>query len=186
VAPAQFLLARPDRAEDPLLLSVALIRDLQHSVPCPAAEDELPRRWNADIRDEEVAWWQAGWQPTPAPATPTEPKLIPIVTTAPCADALELARAYIHRWPAQENVIRDWLIPLGLDYNHGYAKALVVNSEVSKKREALEKRLSNVQRFHEAARIKAHRASILSTRLRKEAKEHGERLYRGFNERLQA
>ena len=107
VAPAQFLLARPDRAEDPLLLSVALIRDLQHSVPCPAAEDELPLRWNADIRDEEVAWWQAGWQPTPAPAMPTEPKLIPIVTTAPCADALELARAYIHRWPAQENVIRD-------------------------------------------------------------------------------
>ncbi len=186
VAPAQFLLARPDRAEDPLLLSVALICDLQHSVPCPAAEDELPRRWNADIRDEEVAWWQAGWQPTPAPATPTEPKLIPIVTTAPCTDALELARAYIHHWPAQENVIRDWLIPLGLDYNHGYAKAPVVNSEVSKKREALEKRLSNVQRFREAARIKAHRASILSTRLRKEAKEYGERLYRGLNERLQA
>jgi hypothetical protein len=65
--------------------------------------------------------WQEGWQPAPAPASPTEPKLIPIVTTAPCADALELARAYIHRWPAQENVIRDWLIPLGLDYNHGYA-----------------------------------------------------------------
>ena len=82
-------------------------------------------------------------------------------------------------------MIRDWLIPLGLDYNHGYAKAPVVNSEVSKKREALEKRLSNVQRFREAARIKAHRASILSTRLRKEAKEHGERLYRGLNERLQ-
>ena len=83
-------------------------------------------------------------------------------------------------------MIRDWLIPLGLDYNHGYAKAPVANSEVSKKREALEKRLSNVQRFREAARIKAHRASILSTRLRKEAKEHGERLYRGLGERLQA
>jgi hypothetical protein len=186
VAPAQFLLDRPDRIEDPLLLSVALIRDLQRSVPCPAAEDELPRRWNADIRDEEVAWWQAGWQPTPAPAALTEPKLIPIVTTSPSADALELARAYIHRWLAQENVIRDWLIPLGLDYNHGYAKAPVVNSEVSKKREALEKRLSNVQRFREAARIKAHRAGILWTRLRKEAKEHGDRLYRGLNERLQS
>lgn len=61
-----------------------------------------------------------------------------------------------------------------------------VNSEVSKKREAVEKRLSNVQRFREAARIKAHRATLLSTRLRKEAKEHGERLYRGLNERLQA
>ncbi len=186
VAPAQFLLARPDRDDEPLQLTVALIRDLRRTVSCLPSEEDLPRAWWADIRHEEVAWWQAGWQPTPAPATPTEPKLIPIVTTTPCADALELARAYIHRWPAQENVIRDWLIPLGLDCNHGYAKAPVVNSEVSKKREALEKRLSNVQRFGEAARIKAHRASILSTRLRKEAKEHGERLYRGLNERLQA
>ncbi len=186
VAPAQFLLARPDRDDEPLRLTVALIRDLRRTVACSPSEEELPRTWWADIRHEEVAWWQAGWQPTPAPAAPTEPKLIPIVTTAPCADALELARAYIHRWPAQENVIRDWLIPLGLEYNHGYAKAPVVNSEVSKKREGLEKRLSNVQRFREAARIKAHRADILSTRLRKEAKEYGERLYRGLNERLQA
>jgi hypothetical protein len=186
VAPAQFLLVRPDGDDEPLRLAVALIRDLRRTVACSPSEEDLPRAWWADIRHEEVAWWQEGWQPTPAPAAPTEPKLIPIVTTAPCADALELARAYIHRWPAQENVIRDWLIPLGLDYNHGYTKAPVVNSEVSKKREAVEKRLSNVQRFREAARIKAHRATLLSTRLRKEAKEHGERLYRGLNERLQA
>lgn len=186
VAPAQFLLARPDGNQEPLRLAVALIRDWRRTVSYSPSEEDLPRAWWAAIRQEEVAWWQEGWQPTPAPAVPTEPKLIPIVTTAPCANALELARAYIHRWPAQENVIRDWLIPLGLDYNHGYAKAPVVNSEVSKKREAVEKRLSNVQRFREAARIKAHRATLLSTRLRKEAKEQGERLYRGLNERLQA
>jgi hypothetical protein len=61
----------------------------------------------------------------------------------------------------------------------------VVNSEVSKKREALEKRLANVQRWGEAARVKAHRASVLSTRLWKEAKGRGEQAYRDFNARLQ-
>lgn len=57
VAPAQFWLARPDRQDEPLLLSVALIRDLRKSVLSPPSEDELPRSWWADIRHEEVAWW---------------------------------------------------------------------------------------------------------------------------------
>ena len=52
-----------------------------------------------------------------------ELKLIPIVTTE--ADVAELARTYTRRWPAQENVIRDGLIPLGIDVNHGYAKTLL-------------------------------------------------------------
>jgi hypothetical protein len=186
VAPAQFLLARPDHQDEPLLLSVALIRDLRKSVLCPPREEELPRSWWADIRHEEVAWWQDGWQATAAPAAPTEPKLIPIVTTAEEIDALHLAQTYIHRWPAQENVIKDWLLPLGLDINHGFAKLPVENSEVAKKREAWEKRLANVQRFGEAARSKAHRASVLATKLWKQAKEHGEVLYRALNERLQA
>lgn len=106
----------------------------------------------ADIRHEEVAWWQEGWKPTPAPAPPIQPKLIPIVTTAEQVDALTLARSYIQRWPAQENVIKDFLLPLGLDINHGFAKTPVINSEVSKKREALEKRSANVARWGEAAR----------------------------------
>ena len=185
VAPAQFLLSRPDPQDEPLRLSVALIRDLRKSVPCLPSEDELPRSWYADIRHEEVAWWQAGWQATPAPATPTEPKLIPIVTTAEQIDALALAQAYIHRWPAQENVIKDFLLPLGLDTNHGFAKAPVVNSEVNKKREALEKRQANVQRFCEAAREKAHRASVLATKLWKQTKEQGEAVYRVLHDRLQ-
>jgi hypothetical protein len=186
VAPAQFLLARPDRQDEPLLLSVALIRDLRRSVPCPPSEEELPRAWWADIRHEEVAWWQEGWQATPAQARPTEPKLIPIVTTACQIDALELAQTYIHRWSAQENVIKDFLLPLGLDINHGFTKTPVENSEVAKKREALEKRRANVQRFGEAAREKAQRASVLATKLWKQTKEHGEALYRALNERLQA
>jgi hypothetical protein len=186
VAPAQFWLARPDRQDEPLFLSVALIRDLRKSVVCPPSEEELPRAWWADIRHEEVAWWQEGWQATAAPAPPTEPKLIPIVTTAEQIDALHLAQTYIRSSPAQENVIKDWLLPLGLDVNHGFAKMPVENSEVAKKREALEKRRANVQRFGEMAREKAHRASVLATKLWKQAKEHGEAVYRVLNERLQA
>ena len=62
----------------------------------------------------------------------------------------------------------------------------MVNSEVNKKREALEKRCANVQRFREAAREKAHHASALATKLWKQAKEHGERLYCALNERVWA
>src|SRR2546425_396228 len=67
-------------------------------------------------------------------AEPTTARLIPIVTTASHSDAVELAQTYIRRWPLQENVIRDYLLPLGLDTNHGYGKTPVPNSEVSKKR----------------------------------------------------
>jgi hypothetical protein len=185
VAPAQFLLARPEQNEEPLTLAVALIRDLRRIVPSSPSEEDLPRAWWADIRQEEVAWWQEGWQATPAPASPTEPKLIPIVTTAEQIDALALAQIYIHRWSAQENVIKDWLLPLGLDINHGFAKMPIVNSEICKKREALEKRCANVERWREAAREKAHRTGQLGTKLWKQTKEHGEAMYRVLNERLQ-
>ena len=113
--PLSFGLLVPLRKNEPLLLSVALIRDLRKSVLSPSSEKELPRSWWADIRHEEVAWWQEGWKATPAPASPTEPKLIPIVTTAAQIDALQLAQTYIHRWLAQENVIKDFLLPLGLE-----------------------------------------------------------------------
>jgi len=186
VAPAQFLLARPDRNDEPLRLAVALIRDLRRTVACPPSEEDLPRAWWADIRHEEIAWWQEGWQPTPTPASPMESKLIPIVTTAEQIDAVTLAQTYIHRWPAQENVIKDFLLPLGLDVNHGFAKTPVINSEVNKKREALEKRCANVDRFRETARSKAHRASALATKLWEQTKEQGEAIYRILNDRLQA
>src|SRR5260221_10243693 len=73
-----------------------------------------------------------------------------------------------------------------IDVNHGFAKTPVINSEVNKKREALEKRCANVQRFREAAREKAHRASVLTTKLWKQAKGRGEEVYRVLNDRLQA
>jgi len=90
-----------------------------------------------------------------------EPKLIPIVTTATEADAVELVQTYTQRWPAQEHAIRDWLIPLGIDVNLGYDKTVVANSEVAKKREALQKRLGNVQRWTDGARKRMRNASKL-------------------------
>jgi hypothetical protein len=82
-----------------------------------------------DLDWHERMWWDEGWQATPTPATPTTPKLIPIVTTASTVDVVELAQTYTQRWAAQENSIRDFLLPLGLDYNHGYHKTPVENSE---------------------------------------------------------
>jgi hypothetical protein len=38
------------------------------------------------------------------------------------------------RGACQENSMRDWLIPLNLDTNHGYAKEQVVNSELAKRK----------------------------------------------------
>src|SRR6266699_1077033 len=49
--------------------------------------------------------------------------------------------------PVWENAIRDWLIPLNLDTNHGYAKEPVVNSELVKQRTVLEKRLAHLHRL---------------------------------------
>ena len=118
-------------------------------------------------------------------AEPTTAKLIPIVTTAPHIDAVELAQTYIRRWPVQENVIRDYLLPLGLDVNHGYGKTLVPNSEISKKRAALQKRLSDIQRWAPAARERSSRASLRYTRLRKATKVKGEERYRTLDEQLQ-
>lgn len=74
VAPAQFLLTRPDRDEEPLRLTVALIRDLRRTVSCSPSEEDLPRAWWADIRHEEVAWWidRLAGDPSPCNANGTE------------------------------------------------------------------------------------------------------------------
>ncbi len=111
-----------------------------------------------------------------------EPKLIPIVTTATEADAVELVQTYTRRWPAQENAIRDWLIPLGIDINHGYAKTAVANSEVTKKREALQRRLENVQRWTDGARKRMRNASKLHRKRCQQTKERADALYRVLND----
>ena len=94
---------------------------------------------------------------------------------------MELAQTYTRRWPVQENIIRDFLLPLGLDTNHGYGKTPIVNSEVAKKRAALEKRLSNVQRWTASTQVRCHKASVLYDRLWKQTKSYGDELYRKLN-----
>ncbi len=175
VAPACFALPLPDQKGQFLPLRVALIRDLRRHVPCRGQEEET----DEDVR--KPAWWQAEWKAEPTPAAPTTAKLIPIVTTADTVDAVELAQTYTRRWPVQENIIRDFLVPLGLNTNHGYGKTPIVNSEVAKKRAALEKRLSTVQRWTASAQVRCHHASVLYDRLWKQTKAYGDELYRKLN-----
>jgi hypothetical protein len=184
VAPASFELSLPDHPGESLLLRVALIRDLRCHVPVvPSKEDqEYPKRWDADLDWHDRMWWDEGWKATPTPAISTTLKLIPIVTTASTVDAVELAQTYTQRWSAQENIIRDFLLPLGLDTNHGYGKTPVENSEVGKRRTALEKRLANVERWANAARKRSHNASKLYTKRCRLAKERATALYRVLND----
>jgi hypothetical protein len=112
VAPACFALPLPDQPGQTLPLRVALIRDWRKSVARDLTEEE-------EEQAEERAWkkksvWHADWKAEPTPAAPSTAKLIPIVTTAQRADAVELAHTYTRRWPVQENVIKDFLLPLGL------------------------------------------------------------------------
>jgi hypothetical protein len=151
VAPARISLPREGHPDEPLCLQVALIRDLRRRVPVQPDPEEAPSlsRWDSDLPLEERTWWREGWQATAAPAKETAPKLIPIATTqkTPTIDAVELAQTYIHRWHAQENVIKDYLLPLGLDTNHGFAKVAVENSEVAKRRTHLEQRLARLKQW---------------------------------------
>ena len=186
VARARFALPLPDRPDARLDVSVALVRDLRRQVPSPVPDLHHPRRWDADLDGPAAAWWDAGWAATAAPGARTEPKLIPIITTAPASDPVELARTYFRRWPAQENVIKDFLLPLGLDTNHGYAKTPVVNSEVAKRRAGLERRLRNSQRCAEGARRRAERARHRAARLEPRAKARADELYRELTRRLWA
>jgi hypothetical protein len=98
---------------------------------------------------------EAGLGRHPDAGCPTEPKLIPIVTTAASCDPVELVQVYTHRWPAQENSLRDFLMSLGLDTNHGYAKLQVENSEAARSRAVLERKLAKAQRQAQAARERA-------------------------------
>jgi hypothetical protein len=184
VALARFGLPLPEHQGQELQVRVALIRDWRRLVPkAPSSEEEdRPLRWDEKPDGTHEYWLDEGWQATPLPAQPTEPKLIPIVTTAAEADAVELVRTYTRRWPAQENAIRDWLIPLGIDINHGYAKTVVANSEVTKKREALQKRLENVQRWTVGARKRMHNASKLYRKRCQQTKARADALYRDLND----
>lgn len=176
VAPARFALALPEQPGESLPLWVALVRELRCQLPVAPAEDDLPRRWDADLRWEERDWRSAEWSATPALKPATTAKLIAIVATSPVPDATTLARTYFRRWPVQENVIRDFLIPLGIDTNHGSSKREVINSEVAKRRSALSERLERLKRWAVAAGERCTRASKRHLRLYAAAKERAREL----------
>ncbi|MDP9350136.1 MAG: hypothetical protein M3P51_01120, partial [Chloroflexota bacterium] len=181
VAAARCSVPLPDHVGERLELRVALVRDLRRlaSQRLRASTDG-----SSEVSAEGSSWLNDEWVATPTPPTPTEPALVPIVTTAREFDPVELARTYTHRWPVQENVIRDWLLPLGLDTNHGYTKKPVTNSEVAKKRIALEKRLANAKRWGEKARMASARAGKTADQRWKKAKARSREAYKKLNERL--
>jgi hypothetical protein len=183
VALARIALPLPDHPGQELEMLVALISDWRRLVPkAPSSEEkDRPRLWDEKADGTHEYWLDESWQATPLPAPPMEPKLIPIVTTAAEADAGELVQTYTRRWPAQENAIRDWLILLGIDINHGYAKTAVANSEVTKKREALQRRLENVHRWTNGARKRMHNASKLYRKRCQQTKGRADVLYRDLN-----
>jgi hypothetical protein len=168
VASARYSLPLPDHPEEYLDMGVALVRALCRRVPSKSPNGAGSPGGDAYL--ESLSWMDDEWIPNPSPSAPTEPALVPIVTTATEINPVELAQTYIRRWPAQENIIRDWLLPLGLDTNHGYAKAPVPNSEVEKKRATLEKRLANAKRWGEKARLTSLRAQKTADRRWKKAK----------------
>ena len=167
---------------------MALIRDLRRQVPVARLREEgtEAERWDADLEGTSWLWWKPGWVATPTPAALTEPKLIPIVTTATSFDPVELVQVYTHRWPAQENSLRDFLLSLGLDTNHGYAKRQVENSEVAKSRAVLERKLAKVRRQAQTAREQHERAFARSRTLEKRLKTARAEAARTLKERLQA
>lgn|GEM_PF-6542021 len=152
--------------------------------PAKAEPADL-ERWDADLEGADWHWWKAGWVATPTPAAPTEPKLIPIVTTASSFDPVELVQVYTHRWSAQENSLRDFLISLGLDTNHGYTKRPVENSEVAKIRAILERKLTKVRRQAQAARERRVQAEERSRKLEQRLKVLRAEATRTLAERLQ-
>lgn len=153
VASARFALARSKHPEESLEVEVALIRDWRKMLPTPCVQQAADERdWKADLLADQAQFWQEGWQATPAPATPRSPKLIAVMTTGQAMPASELADRYFHRWDCQENAIRDWLIPLNLDINHGYAKEPVVNSELTKRQAVLERREHRLEDLAQARR----------------------------------
>jgi hypothetical protein len=181
VAPACIALPRPDRPGEVLRLQVALIRDPRRLVPVvpDRLDPALLPNWDADLPPNEPAWWEENWQATAAPAKETTAKLIPIVTTASTIDAVELAQTYTHRWSAQENVIKDYLLPLGLDINHGFAKVEVENSEVAKQRTQLDSRLRRLKQWAKGASKREAQASRRYDRL---CQEHEKRAEEGERE----
>ncbi len=155
VASARFTLPRPNPLDPPVQVEVALIRDWRKLLVVEQADEAVAvQNWQADLAPQHQHFWEEGWQALPAPPAPTTPKLIPVITTGHGMDAVELAQTYFQRWKCQENSIRDWLIPLNVDTNHGYAKEQVVNSELAKRQGVTTGRHHRLQSLAQACRAR--------------------------------
>ncbi len=153
VASARFALPRPNPLDPPVEVEVALIRDWRKLLPAEVASEAADDKdWKADLAPHQAQFWEQEWQAVPAPPASTTPKLIPVITTGRGVEAGDLAHTYFRRWNCQENAIRDWLIPLNLDTNHGYGKEQVVNSELAKRQQVLEGRRQRLEHLAQASR----------------------------------
>jgi hypothetical protein len=115
VASARFALPRPNSADPPVEVEVALIRAWRKLLPVEPMHEAAAHDCKTDLAPHHVPFWEEGWQAVPAPPVPTTPKLIALLSTGPKADAVELAQTYFQRWTCQQNIIRDWLLPLNLE-----------------------------------------------------------------------
>jgi hypothetical protein len=73
---------------------------------------------------------------------------------------------------------QDYLLPLGLNTNHGFAKVPVENSEVLRQRTYLQQRLTRLKQWAQSAGKREAQASRRRERLRKDYKSHSDDLYR--------
>jgi hypothetical protein len=154
VAAARFALPRPHPADPAVEVAVALIRDWRKLLPAEPEAAATEHDWQQDLPLESPQFWEEGWQALPAPPVKRTPKLMAVVSTGPQGEALELAQTYFKRWNCQENIIRDWLLPLNLDTNHGYLKEQVVNSELAKRQAVAQGRAQRLHRLAQACRAR--------------------------------
>ena len=176
VAPARFALNIPDQ-DAPLDLYVALIR--YHRRSLLSEIEALPKQ---TVKPSKRSFTDADWQPHPEPAAPVVPRLIPIVCTREIADPVTLVSLYRHRWTAQENVIKDFLLPLGLDVNHGYAKQQIENSEFRKQYDALQDKARCLDRWRKSALRRMKQASNRHDRLRQALTDFSTTHYQQLND----
>ena len=89
--------------------------------------------------------------------------------------AVELAQTYFRRWNCQENALRDWLIPLNLDINHGYAKEQVVNSELVKRQLVVKGRQRRLEHLAQTSRAWLAQLEEQDHRLKEQAQAYEQR-----------
>src|SRR5258708_20103310 len=115
VAAARFALKRPNEGTSPLEVEVALIRDWRKFLVVEEAGEATDvQDWQADLAPQQQRFWEEGWQALPAPPAPTTPKLIPVITTTPGMEPIELAQTYFQHWNCQKNPIPARPLPLNL------------------------------------------------------------------------